>query len=175
MLRVGRGALGRMMSPSCFFKWLVTTFAHSTLYCVGSYVGLWRRPVTSLAPKTRRNQTARGIATALAWSKSSKSWPFAPCGTLFPSLCSGTDGLARSANHACLLASLGVTRWGMRNVDCLRGIICEIHEGNNEQTYGMTTAPARRANTWFIRSSSSATVSISERRRNVSDAPHVSA
>lgn len=96
-------------------------------------MGLWRRPVTSLAPKTRRNQTARGIATALAWSKSSKSWPFAPCGTLFPSLCSGTDGLARSANHACLLASLGVTRWGMRKVDALQGFYMHLfREGDNE-------------------------------------------
>jgi hypothetical protein len=46
----------------------------------------------------------------------------------------------------------------------------------DKQTYGMTTASALRAKIWFMRSSSSAIVSLSfERRRNVSSAPHVSA
>ena len=31
----GRGALGNPISMSCFFKYVVTTFAHSTLYWVG--------------------------------------------------------------------------------------------------------------------------------------------
>ena len=32
MLIPGRGALGSPTSISCFFKYVVTTFAHSTLY-----------------------------------------------------------------------------------------------------------------------------------------------
>ena len=73
----------------------------------------------SLPPKTRRNHTARGIATLFMCRRSSRSCPFAPCGTLLLSLCSGTSGLARSANHACRFASFMVTREGSLNEEDL--------------------------------------------------------
>ncbi len=76
----------------------------------------------SFAPNTRKNHTARGIATLLVWSKSSRSCPFAPWGTFLPSLDKGTSGFARSANHAFLLASLSVTLDGKRNVEALGGV-----------------------------------------------------
>ena len=73
----------------------------------------------SLAPNTRRNHTAREMATLLECRRSSKSWPLAPWGTLFPSLWSGTAGLARSANQACRFASFRVTLVGILNVESL--------------------------------------------------------
>ena len=47
MFSPGRGALGSAISASCFFMYVVMTFAHSMLYCVGLYVGLLRNPAYS--------------------------------------------------------------------------------------------------------------------------------
>lgn len=119
----------------------------------------------SLAPNTRRNQTARGTATLWSCSRSNRSCPFAPWGTLFPSLCRGTSGLARSANHCFRLASFNVTREGSLKEEALQGSMRLTMEWPAIMTHGTVgTVAALRLNTKFINSSSSESVSSASNR-----------
>ena len=107
----------------------------------------------SLAPKTRRNHTARGIATLFEYRSSNKSWPLAPWGTLLPSLCRGISGFAKSANQACRLASFKVTLVGILKVDCLNllGLRWRFCRRQGNATHGIAGIwSARRMKISFI-------------------------